>query len=183
MVPAPFRVVLDANVLFPFTVRDTLLRAAEQDLYLIGWSAKILEEMRRNLVKTGHTTERGSHSLVEAMREAFPEAEITGYQSLIPAMRNDPKDRHVAAAAIMAEAQVIVTENISDFQNLPGGLEAKTVDEFLCDLFSLSPRLMAGTIVNQAAALRRPPRTPADILRGLDRFAPRFVAKVRPLVE
>ena len=28
MIVAPFRVVLDANVLFPFTLRDTLLRAA-----------------------------------------------------------------------------------------------------------------------------------------------------------
>ena len=28
MIPAPFKVVLDANVLYPFTLRDTLLRAA-----------------------------------------------------------------------------------------------------------------------------------------------------------
>jgi hypothetical protein len=28
MIVAPFKVVLDANVLFPFTLRDTLLRAA-----------------------------------------------------------------------------------------------------------------------------------------------------------
>ena len=46
MIPAPFQVILDANVLFPFTLRDTLLRAAERELYLIGWSGQILEEMR-----------------------------------------------------------------------------------------------------------------------------------------
>lgn len=28
MLAAPFKVVLDANVLYPFTLRDTLLRAA-----------------------------------------------------------------------------------------------------------------------------------------------------------
>ena len=32
MLAAPFKVVLDANVLYPFTLRDTLLRAASQGL-------------------------------------------------------------------------------------------------------------------------------------------------------
>ncbi len=33
MVPAPFFVVVDANVLFPLTLRDTMLRAAADGLY------------------------------------------------------------------------------------------------------------------------------------------------------
>ena len=33
MIAAPFRVVLDANVLFPFTLRDTLLRAAAKGYF------------------------------------------------------------------------------------------------------------------------------------------------------
>jgi hypothetical protein len=36
MVPAPFVVVLDANLLFPFTLRDRLLRAAAADFYRHG---------------------------------------------------------------------------------------------------------------------------------------------------
>ena len=35
MLSKTFRVVLDANVLFPFTLRDTLLRAAYADLYQV----------------------------------------------------------------------------------------------------------------------------------------------------
>ncbi len=35
MIPAPFRVVLDANVLFPLILRDTLLRAAEAATYQV----------------------------------------------------------------------------------------------------------------------------------------------------
>ena len=30
MLVAPFKVLLDANVLYPFTLRDTLLRAAAE---------------------------------------------------------------------------------------------------------------------------------------------------------
>jgi hypothetical protein len=33
MIPAPFRVVLDANVLYPFSLRDTLLRAAAAGMF------------------------------------------------------------------------------------------------------------------------------------------------------
>lgn len=180
MVPAPFQVVLDACVLFPFTVRDTLLRAAEQELYLLGWSKDILEEVRRNLVATGHTTEDKSRSLVEAMRRAFPEAEITGYESLIPCMTNDLKDRHVTAAASRVGAQLIVTDNIRDFKDLPDGLEAKTADDFLCDLYHLSPNSMVRVVIAQSAALKKPPRSVDDILRGLGKRVPRFVECVRP---
>lgn len=38
MVPAPFIVVVDANVLFPLTLRDTVLRAAAADFHQLRWS-------------------------------------------------------------------------------------------------------------------------------------------------
>ena len=41
MIAAPFRVVLDANVLFPFTLRDTLLRAAAKGYFQVYWSEQI----------------------------------------------------------------------------------------------------------------------------------------------
>lgn len=53
MVPALFIVVVDANVLFPLTLRDTMLRAAAAGFYQLRWSAEILDEMERNLVSTG----------------------------------------------------------------------------------------------------------------------------------
>jgi hypothetical protein len=53
MVPAPFIVVVDANVLFPLTLRDTVLRAAAADFYQLRWSKEILDQMERNLVATG----------------------------------------------------------------------------------------------------------------------------------
>jgi hypothetical protein len=44
-------VVLDACVLFPGSLRDTLLRAAQADLFRLYITEDILEEVRRNLVK------------------------------------------------------------------------------------------------------------------------------------
>lgn len=43
---AKFSVLLDACVLVPFTLADTLLRQAEADLYRPLWSRKILEEVQ-----------------------------------------------------------------------------------------------------------------------------------------
>lgn len=73
------------------------------------------------------------------MSSAFPEAAVTDYEHLIEAMRNDPKDRHVTAAAVKAGAQLVVTENIRDFLAMPDGIEAQPADEFLCSLFDLNP--------------------------------------------
>jgi len=55
------------------------------------------------------------------MERVFPEAEVTGYEHLIAAMKKDEKDRHVVAAAVKAGAQVITTSNLKDFIDLPEG--------------------------------------------------------------
>ena len=115
MVPAPFRVVLDANVLFPFTLRDTLLRAAAMGMYQVYWSEEILDEAARNLVGSGRINEDQAAHLMAAIRNAFPEAIVRDHETLIDAMPNHHKDRHVAAAAVRIGAQVIVTSNLKDF--------------------------------------------------------------------
>lgn len=179
MVPAPFIVVLDANVFFPFTLRDTLLRAAAADLYQLRWSALILDEMTRNLVSTGTMAEDRASRLRAIMEREFPEAEVTGYQHLIDAMPNDPKDRHVVAAAVKAGAQVITTANLKDFAALPDGVEAQSPDEFLCNLFDLDPAGFEELLREQAADLVKPPMTFDELLERLARVVPEFVAGVR----
>jgi PIN domain-containing protein len=130
MVPAPFVVVLDANVLFPFTLRDTLLRAAATGFYQMRWTSRILDEMTRNLVSTGTMPQERANRLRAIIEREFPEAEVTGYEHLIDAMPNNPKDRHVAAAAVKAGAQVITTANLKDFAALPDRVVAQSPDEF-----------------------------------------------------
>ena len=47
----PAAVVLDANVLIPNALRDTLLRAAEAGWYDAYWSDETLAEVERNLAR------------------------------------------------------------------------------------------------------------------------------------
>jgi hypothetical protein len=87
MVPAPFIVVVDANVLFPLTLRDTVLRAAAAGFYQLRWSKEILDEMERNLVSTGTVSASKAASLRATMEKYFPEALVTGYEPLVAGIR------------------------------------------------------------------------------------------------
>jgi predicted nucleic acid-binding protein len=157
MLAAPFRVVLDACVLYPMHLRDVLLQAAHEGMYQVYWSNEILDEATRNLVANVHMEESKAARLVAVMAKSFPEAAVTDHEHLVAAMRNDPKDRHVVAAAVKAGAQVIVTENLSDFVPLPDGVEAQSADEFLCNLFDLDPERMMRVLEKVCARRTRPP--------------------------
>jgi predicted nucleic acid-binding protein len=179
MFHAPFKVILDANVIYPFSLRDTLLRAAAAGFFQVYWSAQILDEARRNLVSAGRMTEEQAMRLRIAMDGAFPEAMVTGHEPLIGAMQNDEKDRHVAAAAVKAGAQVIVTANLKDFRHLPEGIEAQSPDDFLCNLLDLDPEGMVEVIGKQAADLTKPATTVEALLNALEKTVPNFVVEVR----
>lgn len=179
MIPAPFIVVVDANVFFPLTLRDTVLRAAAAGFYQLRWSARILDEMERNLVSTGTVPADKAARLRAAMERHFPEAEVTGYEPLIAGLRNDEKDRHVVAAAVKSGAQVITTSNLRDFTPLPDGLEAQSPDEFLSNLFDLDPVGFVRMLREQAGDLVKPPVSFQELLERLERAVPNLVQLVR----
>ena len=72
-----FVVVLDANVLYPFRIRDALLRFAEAGLFRARWSPAIIDEWRRNLVAQQPEFEASIDAQIAAMRIAFPEGCVT----------------------------------------------------------------------------------------------------------
>lgn len=72
----PFAAVLDASVLYPLPLRDTLLRIAETELYDAYWSGRILDEVVRNLVADGRASEEQARQLTDAMAAAFDGAAL-----------------------------------------------------------------------------------------------------------
>ncbi|MCY1041150.1 PIN domain-containing protein [Corallococcus sp. bb12-1] len=184
MIHAPFPVVLDANVLIPLTVCDTLLSAAHEGLIQIHWTELILEETRRNLVSALGLSEQKAARRVAAMKAAFPEAMVTGHEGLIPSMTNSEKDRHVLAAAVHVGAQTLVTSNLRDFgkKHLPTTLQAQGPDTFLQHLLSQAPEVVLEMLRAQAEALRNPPISLMRLLDGLARSVPVFAGEVRALL-
>lgn len=183
---AAFAAVLDACILFPMTLRDTLLRAADAGLYEVHWTADILEEMRRNLVGVGHVSEEQALRLVTQMNRFFPEAAITTHTPLIPAMTNHPKDRHVLAAAVASGAGIIVTDNLRDFPISalsPYRVEAQSADVFLTDLFAADTERMVTIVQEQAQDRLKPPKTTQQILATLAKHAPHFAEQVENAMQ
>lgn len=137
-----FPVFLDACVLLPMPTCDLLLRIADAKEYRPLWSPEILDEVERNLQASLDRTAEQAKRRVEGMRRHFPDAEVFGYGSLVPQMTNHPKDRHVLAAAVRANADLIVTFNLKDFPQsalAPYDLRAVHPDDFLCNQFHLNP--------------------------------------------
>jgi hypothetical protein len=79
---------------------------------------------------------------VRKAHDAFPDALVENYEELVKSLNlPDQKDRHVLAAAIKTNANIIVTNNIKDFPEdylARFGLTAKTADDFLTDTIDLN---------------------------------------------
>lgn len=168
-----FVVILDANVLYPFRVRDVLLRFAEAGLYRARWSRQIMEEWTQSVIQKKPQFEASIRSQERAMARAFPEAMVEGHESLIPGLvLPDKNDRHVLAAAILAGAQHIITENIHDFPDevlRPYGIEAVTADQFLSSTFELYPSAAMKALRQMRKEYERPPMNPSELLLDLMR--------------
>lgn len=176
---AKIRVLLDACALLPYQLADLLLRLADAEMFEPLWSEQILREVERNLVeKFGVAPDKASRRLAR-MRSAFPTAMVDGYETLVPAMTNHPKDRHVAAAAVRGGAALIVTANLRDFppESLSQyDLEAVHPDDFLQDQLDLSPEVTIATLVEQRKSYTRPPFSVTDFYLNLRRTVPNFAA-------
>jgi hypothetical protein len=182
-----FIAVYDACVLFPAPLRDFLLRLANTGLFRARWTDLILDECFRNVAaKRGAKPEALARTRT-LMNLAVEDALVTNYEPLIDGLTlPDAGDRHVLAAAIRCGAQVIVTSNLDDFPTdalARYDIEAQHPDEFAIHLIDLDPGAVARVVQEQAADLRRPPRSARDLLTTLaEQGLVRTAAALRTLV-
>lgn len=179
-----FTVVLDANVLYPFWMRDALLRFHEAGLFRARWSDTIVDEWVRSLLARKPDRADSVHRQVAAMRAHFDNSWVRGYGPLLGGLAlPDPDDRHVLAAAIRCGAQHIVTRNLKDFPAealAPFDVEAIDPDEFLCRTFGLYPEAGIEVFRQMREDYRHPPFRPAEFLMELTaKGMPRLAARLK----
>ncbi|WP_341359582.1 PIN domain-containing protein [Georgenia sp. M64] len=181
-----FVVLYDANVLYPSTLRDLLIRVAQAGLVQAKWTDQILDEVFDNLASNRPDLEPQRLARTrELMNLAVRDCLVKGYEPLIDAIDlPDPDDRHVLAAAIKARAQVIVTHNLKDFPStvLEGwDMEAKAADDFILDQIDLNRDAVYGAVQRIADSRDNPPATFSDVLAMLERDGlVESVAALRP---
>jgi hypothetical protein len=94
------------------------------------------------------------------MSQAFPEAMVPVPPELLRAVEciPDEKDRHVLAAAIMARANTIVTQNTKHFPQScleKYGMLCQTADDFLVHQYHLCPQLILDKLDDQGGGISR----------------------------
>jgi hypothetical protein len=154
------------------------LRLAERPrLFLPYWSETILDEVRRTHTQKLGWEDRLAHSFQAAVREAFPEAIVTGFEPLMQLETVDQKDRHVVAAALKCPCPLILTFNLRHFraeQLEPLGLRASHPDDYLVILYELDPRRVAASLGEMAG---RHKMEMEDLLIRLGRVIPKFASR------
>ena len=183
IMPSSEGALLDTNVLVPGSLRYTLLYTAAECLYRPFLSEDILAELYGTLIRIGMDNAQALQVLT-LFRQRFPEALVTDYHDLIPLLTNQQNDRHILAAAVKAHAQFIVTNNLRDFPPAslaPFEIEALFPNDFLNYLYDSNREGIINALIKQASDLRRSPRPLAKVLDALEKHAPLFVSRVRPL--
>ncbi len=164
--------VLDACVLYPPSLRDLFMRLASALVYQPRWTEDIHKEWMRNVLKNRPQLTRAQLEHTRRLMDGISdESLVTDYEARISTLTlPDPDDRHVLAAALTAEAAVIVTFNLSDFPKsalAPLGVQAMHPDEYLTALFEDVPELFLMAVREHRAALTRPPKTAEAYLETL----------------
>jgi hypothetical protein len=169
-----FVVVYDANVLYPSTLRDLLIRISQAGLVQAKWTNQILDEVFTNLHQNRPDLDPAALARTrQLMLRAVRDCLVLGYEPLIDGLKlPDLDDRHVLAAAIKARAQVIVTANLGDFPAdslAEWNIDPKHPDEFVLDQIDLDRQAVYGAVQRIADSWRNPPGTVDDVLGRLDR--------------
>lgn len=178
------KAVLDANVLYPATLRSLLIDLAVLGAYQAHWTAQIQQEWQHNLLENRPDLKADNLQKVEMlMNRALPgalivDSEELGAEITLP----DPDDAHVVTAALQVEADVIVTANLRDFPESilkPYGMVAMSPDQFLGVLFEQQPARLLQALQLQVERYRNPPLTLQQLLdqlakQGIPRFAKRL---------
>jgi hypothetical protein len=173
-----FTAVLDACTLFPMLPRDVLLTLAAHEFFSPKWSPRIRAEWTRNLLNrmrersSADEAEARVQRIVAAMSEAFPDAEahteLAEPEILEPV---SPNDRHVVVAAIAAQADAIITFNVTDFAaaHLQEHLQIEVIhpDDFVMDLVDLNEKRALAAFRELRSRKKNPPWELGELVQRL----------------
>lgn len=178
-------VVLDANVLYPPSLRDLLLTLAAFDAFDIRWSDQILDEVARNVIEDHPDLDaaRFVDHTIASMRRAFPDALVPAPGELIEVLDNDPKDRHVAASAMAAGAGAIVTLNVGDFESRilqDAAIGILTPGQLVDAVITEAPDVVVAAVAHLAGRWKNPKRSAQEII-GLLAVHPSLAAPMERL--
>lgn len=175
--------MLDTNVLVSARERHLLRVLASAGALIPQWSDITSDELttalRRRYTETGDDQSLAHRKAVETVAEYnafFPSAEVTTRsRSLALEGMTHPKDRHVLAAALLSDADGIVTRDQNDFDRpaFPPGIRRLRDRDLLLELASRRPSAFRAALEALQQDLDGFPR-PTTVVDYLDRVIDRL---------
>lgn len=171
-------VFVDSNVFYPVRLADVVLSSVDDGLFDLCVSDHLLDEIERVLVaEKGLPADKAQVFRDAVQANAAVHVDEAQYAALrLQLLGPDPDDLWHLAAAIVAGADVIMTANVRDFVNAQVPPEYRPVEVMTADEFFDRLALegldgdLAATIRRISAKLQNPPRSPTEILDGLEQI-------------
>ncbi|WP_405065460.1 PIN domain-containing protein [Kribbella sp. NBC_01510] len=184
----PERAFLDANVIRGQQTNDILLSLADNQVFEPRWTQQVIDEMRRN--RPPGLSEKAIDRRITMMNAAFEDAMTEAPpQELQDQMQADPKDKHVLAGAVASESDVLVTDNLKDFDppsSGPNAMRVESLNQFLSRKLEEDPERVQQGMQDMLRGYRRDPRTMSALIdtmaegQELKDFAKQLNAVVPP---
>ncbi len=159
------------------------------DQFRAHWTEKIHGEWTQNLLANRQDiTETQLQRTVELMNKAVPDCLVENYEDLIDSLElPDPNDRHVLAAAIKRQADVIVTINVRDFPEevlQKYHIDVQSPDVFLNHLYDHNSTAFCSAVRQQRASLKNPTYTAEELLDTFyNQGSPLTVNKLKEVID
>ena len=172
---ARYTALLDACVLLPVAVADSLMSLTTAGLFAAKWSTKIEEEWIEALEAMRPDLKGKLGIRRDSMRAAVPDWEVPplGWQVLVGCIAlPDPNDHHVLAAAIAGHADCIVTSNLKGFPTeaaQPFGIEILHPDDFIIRQWDLDELAAVAAFKRMRARRKKPEATAEDFAQAMER--------------
>ena len=157
---ARYTALLDACVLYPMAMADSLMSLATTGLFAAKWSTRIEAEWIGSLEENRPDLKGKLGFRRDQMRSAVPDWEVPdeAWQPLTEGLKlPDPGDVHVLAAALAAlagHADCIVTANLKDFPLdvvAPYGIEIVHPDQFIVHQWDLNELVVVAAFKHASA--------------------------------
>ncbi len=172
---ARYTALLDACVIFPIVIADSLMSLATTGLYAAKWTTQIEQEWIRALEAhrpdlIGKLTFRR-----DQMREAVLDWEVPerAWKTLMSSLSlPDANDCHVLAAAIAGHSDCIVTSNLKHFPSDivdDYGIEVIHPDDFIINQLDLDQLTALAAFKEMRARRKKPDSTPEEFAMVFER--------------
>ncbi len=179
------RIFVDANVLVSRTLRDwvCLLRAEIPAMFQLHTTEDVLAEALHAFRRIRKDAPGGAVTRMRAAIVGSMDEVLDDFDATIPYGGTDPDDRHVHAAAVSCQADILLTEDAGFVESDQTPYEVYRCDDFFCLVDDSAPEHVRNVVLLMSRYWRsRPDSRPLDeqlVAAGCAQFAERVTAHLR----